>query len=233
MKLGLISDTHATIPTLDAVLDALADEGVDRVVCLGDIVDLGPQPNEVCERLRERRIPCIRGNHDRLDEGPPHEGLALVEAWTRDRLTPEHRAWLWDLPEQRWEELGGAKIWCVHGSPDGQTDGITPETPTESFARWEAERPWDVLVCGHTHVQLVRRHDARTIVNVGSTAQPFERAFAVPPRALPFCDYAVLDVVDGAVGVHLRRVRAPMDAVRRAYRANGFPDPERWLSIWG
>lgn len=232
MKLALISDLHATLCAVDAVLDAIAREGVQRIVCLGDVVDLGPEPNEVVERLRERRIPCVRGNHDRLDEALPVPRLRAVEDWTRETLAPEHRAWLWDLPTERVEELGGARVWCVHASPDGLTEGFGAETPADTIRRWTDAADWDVLATGHTHVQCVRRFGTRTLVNVGSVAQPFAHAREVPPRTLPFCDYAVLEVEDGAVSVHLRRVPLPMAAMRQAYARSTFPAWEQWIRTW-
>lgn len=230
-RLALISDLHATTCALDAVLAELDALGIERIVCLGDIVDLGPEPGEVVDRLRERDIPCIRGNHDRLDEQLPVPRLRAVEDWTREQLSPEQRAWLDTLPTERWEDLDGCRVWCVHGSPDGLTAGFGADTPPEVLARW-AEVPWDVLACGHTHVQCVRRFGSRTLVNVGSVAQPFAHAREVPPHTLPFCDYAVLEASGGAVSVQLRRRPLPLEPMLTAYRRSTFPDWEQWVRTW-
>ncbi|MCB9673379.1 MAG: metallophosphoesterase family protein [Alphaproteobacteria bacterium] len=232
MRLGLLSDVHATLPALDAVLAELDRMGVDRIVCLGDIVDLGPQPNEVVARLRERDIPCIRGNHDTLDEGPSLPMLAAVEDWTRERLAPEHASWLAALPERRWEALGDLRVLCVHGSPHGIAEGLLADTPSHRIEQWTDGLEWDVLVAGHTHVAFTRREGHRTLVNVGSAAQPFERALTIPPRVLPYCDFAVLEARPGGPDVRLCRIPQPMEEVRAAYRASGFPHCEQWLRTW-
>ena len=71
MQVALVSDVHSHLVALDAVLAETDRLGVDRVLCLGDIVDLGPQPTETIARLRERNVTCIQGNHDPLDDGRP------------------------------------------------------------------------------------------------------------------------------------------------------------------
>ena len=79
MRFALISDLHSHAVALDAVLEDISGRGVDEVLCLGDIVDLGPQPQEVVDRLRALEIRCIEGNHDPLDEGPDLPLLAAIE----------------------------------------------------------------------------------------------------------------------------------------------------------
>ena len=80
--LGVITDLHADLGALQAALERMDDLGVDLVVCAGDIVDGGDEPEQVIALLREWRIPCIRGNHDRWavarhDGGEPeHDGDA-------------------------------------------------------------------------------------------------------------------------------------------------------------
>jgi len=61
----LISDVHADVHSLDAALHHIADLGCDQIVCAGDLVDFGLFPEETISRIREREIPCVRGNHDR------------------------------------------------------------------------------------------------------------------------------------------------------------------------
>lgn len=66
-RLGLISDIHANVDALKAVLDNMPQ--VDGIVCCGDLVEYYDQPNEVCALVRDRRIQCIRGNHDAYTTG--------------------------------------------------------------------------------------------------------------------------------------------------------------------
>ncbi|MCE9573069.1 MAG: metallophosphoesterase [Deltaproteobacteria bacterium] len=62
MRIALISDLHANLVALDAVLADIAARGADQVVCLGDVATLGPHPREVLDRLRALDGPAILGN---------------------------------------------------------------------------------------------------------------------------------------------------------------------------
>lgn len=233
MRVGLISDLHAMLPALDAVLADLDARGVDRIICLGDIVDMGPQPVEVMNRLAERDIPCVRGNHDPLDEHPEFPLLRIVEDWTRNQLGPARVAALSALPMHLEVDLDGQRLLCVHGSPSGLTDQVLDNTPWPQLASWWGDRQFDVMACGHTHVQVLRRNHERTIVNVGSVGQPFAEPFnGNPPRVLKACDYAIVEGGPAGVSVELRRVPLPWEAFVATLYATDFPEPERWLQQW-
>ena len=64
MRIGLFSDTHANLEALQAVLEAFDKVGVDKLVCLGDTVGYGADPNGCCDLVRKRAAFCILGNHD-------------------------------------------------------------------------------------------------------------------------------------------------------------------------
>jgi putative phosphoesterase len=173
VRIALISDLHANLVALDAVLADAAAAGADRVICLGDIVSLGPEPRETLARLRDRGIPCLQGNHDPLPPDPPC--LAELEAWCEERLTPEERAWLRALPARIEVPLDGTTtLLCVHGSPRSFDEQVLAETPDADLEAMLADHHAAVTVCGHTHVQLLRRLGDRVVVNVGSVGMPFE-----------------------------------------------------------
>jgi len=111
VRFAVIADIHANLTALQSVLSAIdAREGVDRIVCVGDVVGRGPHPNEVLSLLRERQIETVLGNYDdavafdRLGSGvdfarAEDEDLDQVAvAWTRRTLTPENLAHLRGLP---------------------------------------------------------------------------------------------------------------------------------------
>jgi len=230
MRVGLISDLHANVAALDAVLAELDRVGVDRLICLGDIVDIGPEPSETVGRVRERCDLVIGGNHDPLDEGPSIPFLADVEAWTRDTLSADDRAWLEALPDEETIDVDGHRMLCVHGSPNARTDNVLATTEQDTLRRWVGERDFDVMVCGHTHVQLLRRLGPRSIVNVGSVGQPFEAAQAVPPTVLPWAEFAIVTANRAGLTVELRRVHVDLDEVHRRARRSSMPHVETWLS---
>jgi putative phosphoesterase len=234
-RVAFISDLHANVVALDAVLADIDRLGVDAIVCLGDIVDLGPQPRELLERLAERGVQCIQGNHDPLDEHPPHALLLEIERWTRDQLDAASLQWLASLPERMTLDLDGLSLLCVHGSPRADTDQILAVTPRETLEAWIGDARFDVLVGGHTHVQLLRRLDERVIVNVGSVGMPFARALLPgggEPKILPWCEYGVIGCSGGVASFDLRRVPLDVDRHIASIRASSFPDREDWVRHW-
>ncbi|PRQ06908.1 metallophosphoesterase family protein [Enhygromyxa salina] len=232
-RVAFISDLHANLVAVDAVLADIDRLDVDEIICLGDIVDLGPQPCELLDRLHEREVRCIRGNHDTLDEHPPHHLLLEIEAWTEAQLGEARLAELAGLPEQLTVEIGGAQVLCVHGSPRDDTDQILACTPRETLVSWVADHEFDVMVGGHTHVQLLRRLDARLIVNVGSVGMPFERAFdGDAPKILPWCEYGVISGENGVLSVDLRRVPLDLERFAASVRGSSLPGADRWLEQW-
>ena len=97
MRYGLISDIHSNLVALDAVLHDMGP--VDGLLCMGDIVGYGPQPNEVIARLREYNINSILGNHDLavlglLELNEFNNDAIEANLWTREQLNEENWAWL-------------------------------------------------------------------------------------------------------------------------------------------
>lgn len=232
LKLALVSDLHGNLVALDAVLADARAAAVDRVVCLGDVVDLGPQPEETVRRLRDANVACVRGNHDPLDEHPAMPVLLEIERWTRDALSAESRAWLEALPMTLEVDLDGARALLAHGSPKANTDSLLASTPEPELDGW-GTGGFDLVACGHTHVALTRHHRGRPFVNVGSVGMPFEEPFSGrPPRVLRACDYAVVSARAGVVSIEHRRLPLDFDAFARTMRESGFPNPDAWLAQW-
>jgi len=103
MKLGIVSDIHGNLPALEQCLEVLDQEGVDKIICLGDTVGYGPYPNECLDILRERSIPSVLGNHDAGAIGELtikffREPNASLLKWTGKNLTPGNHDFLSNLP---------------------------------------------------------------------------------------------------------------------------------------
>lgn len=232
MRLAFISDLHANVPALTAVFDAIDHLSADEVICLGDIVDLGPQPAEVVAMVRERGIACIGGNHDPLDERPAYPLLRDIEAWTEAQLSPDARAWLDALPFSVEREAHGHRLLGVHGSPRLDTENIDPDVPTETLRTMLQSSSHDVLVAGHTHAPLVRRLGRQLVVNCGSVGLAFEEVFRGgpgDPTVLPVAEFATVDLLSRGVSATIHRVPYDVDAYVAAVYASKMPRPEQWL----
>jgi putative phosphoesterase len=213
MRIGLISDIHANLAALEAVLEALAD--ADQILCAGDVVGYYDQPNEVCRRLREMGVPAIRGNHDAYVIGAlePDAARSLVYRtdWTRSALTPDNFDWLRNLPVQRDLDFGETKITMRHASPWDELTYLYPDSPRLDDLELQ---PDQVLVTGHTHFPLARAISRGMLINPGSVGQPRDRN--------PQASCALLELP--ARKVSLRRVDYDFGAVQERLRRHDW-DP--------
>jgi predicted phosphodiesterase len=158
MRYLILSDIHANLDALDAVLEEAARIRYDQVLVLGDLVGYGAQPNEVVERVRALGpAAIIRGNHDKVASGVQHaEGFNPVAQqaaeWTYRALTAENRAYL--ATRAAGPILVDAATEICHGSPADEDAYITTQV-TALRALKQSERP--VCFYGHTHVPVVFR----------------------------------------------------------------------------
>src|SRR5256885_5540562 len=102
MRILVLSDLHANATALDTALEA-AKGRWERLVCLGDVVGYGPDPNEVAAKIRELGARTIRGNHDKAatDLMATDDFNPIAKAagdWTRSQLSPENLKWLRGIP---------------------------------------------------------------------------------------------------------------------------------------
>jgi diadenosine tetraphosphatase ApaH/serine/threonine PP2A family protein phosphatase len=229
----ILSDIHANLDALEAVLDATSGEW-DRALILGDLVGYGAEPNEVIDRVRALDpLAVIRGNHDKaacgLDDGENFNQVARFAAtWTSQQLTAVNREYLRQLPHGPTEIDDRLEI--CHGAPFDEDyylfDGGDAE---RAFA--DADR--QVCVFGHTHLPVVFtargtelaadvpqedrwtlqvRPELNYLVNPGSVGQPRDG----DPRA--------------AFGLYLsegrfifRRIEYDVSAAQRKISAAGLP----------
>jgi len=162
MPHAVISDVHANLEALEAVLADLDARRPDAVICLGDFVGYGPDPVACVEGLRRRLGGAVVGNHDRaaieqldISVFNPYASAAIV--WTREHLTEEVRAYLRELPET----LRTSALLAVHGSP---RDPIWEYVYAVSIARANMSRfTTPHCLVGHTHVPLVYRQNGNRV----------------------------------------------------------------------
>ncbi len=237
MRYALISDVHANLPALDAVLaDVDARGDVDAVYHLGDLVGYSSQPNEVVARLHERGIAGIAGNYDSTvatdykhcgcrSESPRQEELAHVSyEYTRGAVTPETKRLLGALPflldlRPLGGHAPGPRLVLVHGTPTLNTVYFTEDRP-DDFCRKAAAsvglKAGDVLAFGHTHRPWHRTVDGVHFVNTGSVGRPKDGDW----RA----GFVLLDLGEGDPRVEFVRVVYDVEAVARGVVASGLPE---------
>ena len=218
MRVALISDIHGNEIASNAVLAAIEKEGADRIICLGDVATLGPRPNAVIQRLSELGCPCIQGNHDAflLDPEFIHaytDVPVIIEAvdWCRRQLSDTELDFLRTFQPGMEVSLDqDLTLALYHGSPRSCTEDILSTTPPDDLDRLLGDMQATVLAGGHTHIQMLRQHEGRFIVNPGSVGLPFKAYIGgKTPIVLAHAEYAMVEAQGGGVRVHLHRV--PLD----------------------
>ncbi|MEI7845174.1 MAG: metallophosphoesterase family protein [Chloroflexota bacterium] len=233
MRVLVISDIHANLTALDAVLE---DAGaVDETWCLGDVVGYGPDPNEVVARLRGLpNLTIILGNHDVAVLGQMDSAVFNTEArrsllWQKQNTTPENLDYLSGLSKN---VLVRENVSLAHGSPRDPVWEYILNTLSARLNFGAFETPYCFV--GHTHLQGMFHLDPvkdlvsqyvpsagkqiqlmpRAILNPGSVGQPRDR----DSRSA----YAIYDPETS--GWEPRRVNYDIPAVQARIRAAGLPE---------
>jgi len=230
MKFAILSDLHANLEALQAVLADAKAQACTNYVCLGDIVGYGPNPHECLEIVRGLDCPVIMGNHDEYCAADQQlTGFNPMAAdgirWTREKLSADEKAWLKGLKYIRRVE----SFTIVHATLD------LPERWAYVFDKLAAAASLNyqstpVCFFGHTHIPIAFIRADRGIqgglyskikievarkyfVNVGSIGQPRDRN----PKAA----YTIYDLVNNVI--ELRRVEYDLAATQKKIRAAGLP----------
>jgi predicted phosphodiesterase len=227
---ALISDIHANLPALEAVVKDLRARRPDTVYVLGDLVNGCPWPDEVLDLLGAQGWPMLLGNHDDavLQLGTPRMEPRYANRsrfptlwWTRERMAPAHLDALAALPLEFGLSFPDApSVRLIHGLPGNFFVGFRPDSPESWAAQHLAGVAEGVVAGGHTHVAMVRHiHGPERewlVVNSGSVGGPYDG----DPRA----GYAWLEGSPAGWRVEVRRVDYDRCAVEAGYRASGLLD---------
>jgi len=235
MRYALISDIHANLPALGAVLVDIGVRDADAVCHLGDLVGYAPWPNEVADRIRQAGIRGVAGNYDstvatdykhcgcRYEDARQEELSHLSYAWTREHVSPETKQWLGTLPFRiDLRPLGGhtpgPTVTLIHGNQTLNTVYVTEDRSDDFLIAMGAAigaRRGDVVAFGHTHRPWHRMLGGIHFVNTGSVGRPKDGNW----RA----GYVLLDVTASTVDVEVRRVEYDVERAARAILESGLP----------
>ncbi len=195
-KIGVISDIHADLGGLEHALETLKAQQVDRILCLGDLVDRGFDGDEVIELLKQADIPCVLGNHDE-DMIRAEEGYLIHERW--EQVSDVSLAHLKDLPYKRDLHIEGIDVCIAHGSAYSNTDYLFPDLTRERYLRALEDAASSVLMVGHTHQPMKICIEGRGhIFNPGSVCLHERRdSGSCGILSLPEIEFTVLSVYSG------------------------------------
>lgn len=222
MKLGVISDVHGNIAALDAVLAEFSRRGVDEILCLGDIIGIGPFPAETVRRIMglKNLRGCVRGNHEGyLLNGLP-EGIGAEERafhlWEHARIGAAERAFLAALPGELAFTLDGVDIWAAHYPMAGLAS---------SHAEAAAACP-DAQVClyGHDHSRGLTVSGGRIRADFG--------ALGCPAKLHDIARAGIVHIEGGVANAEPVDVRYDVSPTLRAIDGFNYPAKDAILRIF-
>jgi putative phosphoesterase len=196
MSLAFISDIHANLPALEAVLKDIEKHKPDNIYCLGDLVNFAGWDNEVIELIRKRNITTIQGNHDEGIGRGLHDfsfsfataaqkifGYASINK-VNETIKPENRNYLNSLPFMLQLEFRfpfhECRIALVHGSISSNNEYVKSKVSDDYLLEMMDAIHSDILLMGHTHIPFHRsiyceeenKRDYKHAINVGSVGKP-------------------------------------------------------------
>ncbi len=212
--IAMISDIHANLEALVAVLDDIRKHGIKKIYCCGDIVGYGANPNECIELVRANKIESVLGNHDYGIVGINKNCLNLGEKalygdkvvdvldWTKEKLTKENYSHLSALKCT----LNVGDVLLVHGSPRDPLFTYV-DFPQPSLIPEDIR----VLVMGHTHVPFIKYFNEKLAINPGSVGQPRDS-----DKRASYCIFKGDDA-------EIIRVEYDIDGAAKKIKEAGFP----------
>ena len=191
MLYAIVSDIHGNYNAWAAVLEDIRDIGVDRIICLGDIVGYGPEPGRCVQSIRDVAHACILGNHDavitkKLDSRAFNDHARKLIEWTELQLNSEEIDFLHQLDYEYSEDC----FRCVHGDCDAPKEFNYIVDCEDAELTWNKTKE-HIIFCGHSHLPAIFATTSngdemcsvpaqdftldntnRYIVNVGSVGSP-------------------------------------------------------------
>ncbi|GAA4931050.1 metallophosphoesterase family protein [Halioxenophilus aromaticivorans] len=236
MRIALISDIHANVFALEAVLNAINNQGCDLVINLGDIL-YGPiSPRETFEYLEANNCLTIKGNQDddiiiaaRQSSAQPNPTLA----WVLEQLPSRAVQWLAELPD----EITLEEVYVCHGAPGNNCLYLTEDVSTglpyprsdANIQQHLAGTTQPVIVCGHSHLpRAIWLESNQLVVNPGSVGLPAYRDDLPHPHAMetfsPHARYCLLDKTQHGWQVSQQQVPYPHLEAAKLARSRNRPD---------
>jgi predicted phosphodiesterase len=212
MRTALISDIHGNLVALEAILAEIVEQHIEHILCLGDVAAFGPQ-----QLLQPATEPTNREQD--------------MARWCAQQLSEADKTYISSFQATISYPLSGGKtLLAYHGSPRSFRERLLPTTSEEDLEQAFAGYSADIMVGGHTHIQMFRRHKDILVLNPGSVGMAMDRISPIEEMHNPaWGEYAILSVEGTALNVELRRTPFDIDALLQAIYSSGIPHAQ-WLA---
>ena len=214
MKLAIVADIHSNLQALKVVMSEIEKAGVDQMICAGDIVGYGANPNECSHIVEEVIAHAVLGNHEIAaltnDTTRMNPHAAAASRWTASALEEGSQKFLRSIEIESRFEADDTRVAMFHGSVGNAIDYVFEDEINEDLVRNSGS---NLLILGHTHMPYVKDFGSMMAINPGSVGQPRDG----DPRA----SFAVLDTDRRSCLV--RRAGYDIGGASEAILAAGLP----------
>lgn len=228
VKIGLITDIHNNIVALSAMLEKLMAENCDKIICCGDIIGIGPYPEQTVQRVMKiRGLLAVKGNHDRyLTEGmsgefPNEEAMSFSEMehhkWEHGLLSKQSFNFLDALPYRIDVEFEKVKITALHYAMD-ENGKYTKNRQTEDLDIIFSNVDTDVIIYGHEHEPAVHKTEEKLYINCGS--------LGCPSKDKNIARGGILTVQNGSTSFEHLNIPYDVESVLRDIDRISYPDTQ-------
>lgn len=180
-KIAIISDIHGNIPALNAVLDDIKEKKIKKIICLGDMIGKGPNPEKAVDIIRSECCTVLMGNWDAMIN--KESDFEMVK-WARERLGKERLEYIKELPFSLDFFMSGRLIRLLHASPQSVFHRVHSNSPsemllgmfdnTENTVNTFGEQKPDIVGYGDIHGAYMKYFDNKVIFNAGSVGNPLD-----------------------------------------------------------
>ncbi len=217
-KIGLIADPHSNLAALKAVLEDMGE--VDKILCAGDLVGYGPQPNETIDLVKSNDVVSCIGNHDHAVATDNFSFLSedarKAAIWTKKTLNKSNLNFLKGLDEKLQLKIDEYKIFISHGTPRNPLkEYLYPSTSKRALLKMTQEAKADVILLGHTHVPLEQVIQGKLVINPGAVGQPRDRN--------PKASYKLLELGED-IEITQKRVSYDVDETEKKIKEAELPE---------
>ena len=238
MKIGIVTDIHSNKIALKAVLQEFQKRKIDKIICCGDIIGIGPHPEETMQLLMQNKdkFIAVRGNHEQyLLAGLPKKvhddkrGMSLEEIenhkWTHSQLSQKSKEFIKNIPIYQNIEIEGKKIYVVHyptnekGEYKKHIKNADIKENKELFSNINA----DIHIYGHTHAVSINNEINKWYINTGSLGCPMSSNMA---------NCGILTIEDDKIDLETLSIEYNVREVIREINKIKFPFYEKILKIF-
>ncbi|MDA6071043.1 metallophosphatase family protein [Flavobacterium sp. AC] len=232
IQIAIISDIHANLIALNEVLNDIKNRSIHQTYCLGDLVDFAPWGNEVIEKIKNKGIPCLLGNHDERiafdipivplvhhDQKETANRLIAINH-SKTEIAAANKNWLASLPYNleltyRINEVT-KKILLVHAGLLSNDTYIYESDLKNDTAKELKDKGIDAVIMGHTHLSYIQNHSNVLFVNSGSVGRSRET-----DRKATYC---ILTITEKGIEAEIVKVDYNINEVAQQIYKSDIPD---------